>query len=651
MKKRDIQGQSKPTSEPLFVTSSLLSGSGAKPVNPPVASVAVVTPPASDPLITLPVSLPTPTSTPKTVAPTANSPLTQSQINSHAFKAIQDAFYNGHLSEEDVLERMRHRDSQGASLIHRIAQSGTATEVMSMIQLLAETHKSQACLQLMYTKENDDLLLPIHLLEENPNLQLPICTEEARKRILTNYEKYTVSEVSTRVDGPISWPMMLARYAAWADKTQMLTTLQQAWLAYVHVRRTIQYSATDPSFNYRPELNEAIKYTSMMRAVSGALCNAMPKSDGIHQAAHLWYIRDLTATVEQFKAANCEEYAFMVIRELLKLHCSLLMEVVYLSPGDHVVVLVGRTPDSDLDDWRTWGAQALIIDAWANRIYPATEIPKYFCDYAYYKQLNMIVPFDPEIHDCYVSLTYSSAEFAEYHAVIAPSAKNGNSEAQVSTYEADAAEYMKSLHQQYHGCVSNFFHQQVPVDNRIQSLSITPQGEHFEVTLKREKDPASTDISITRVHFMSCGLSQLYAEALKNKKKAVITYLNQHPDILDDFPKNDLVHNIILDALRFGIVSKATNDVHSYITYEKFIFYFKAYLYQLKKSHGLLVLNYLNTGAKSPYTGIEVIANGFQLIKADHGVDLLSLDDFHLYVNQIKQAKGVSQHTTKKHKI
>lgn len=50
------------------------------------------------------------------------------------------------------------------------------------------------------------------------------------------------------------------------------------------------------------------------------------------------------------------------------------VEFFALQEADHAFCVVGRDPDSRLDDMRTWGRDAVIIDPWLEEVYPASEI-------------------------------------------------------------------------------------------------------------------------------------------------------------------------------------------------------------------------------------------------------------------------------------
>ncbi|VTU39035.1 hypothetical protein [Variovorax sp. PBL-E5] len=68
---------------------------------------------------------------------------------------------------------------------------------------------------------------------------------------------------------------------------------------------------------------------------------------------------------------HCEEQASAAWRFLRECdpHGSL-VEVFRFEGGDHMLVVIGRERDSDLEDMSTWGPDAVVCDPWADKVYP-----------------------------------------------------------------------------------------------------------------------------------------------------------------------------------------------------------------------------------------------------------------------------------------
>lgn len=53
-----------------------------------------------------------------------------------------------------------------------------------------------------------------------------------------------------------------------------------------------------------------------------------------------------------------------------------LVELCKTSISRHVLVVIGRRPDSDRGNVSTWGPDAVVCDPWANKVYPLSEFPR-----------------------------------------------------------------------------------------------------------------------------------------------------------------------------------------------------------------------------------------------------------------------------------
>lgn len=98
---------------------------------------------------------------------------------------------------------------------------------------------------------------------------------------------------------------------------------------------------------------------------------------------------------KQFSVGNCVEYAQLVVNYLRKMDVGL-AELFEIKQGDHVFVVIGRAEDSDPTKPETWGPDAVVCDAWSNKVYPATDIMQHLMCYRYLEDgKNDTYPFDP----------------------------------------------------------------------------------------------------------------------------------------------------------------------------------------------------------------------------------------------------------------
>lgn len=132
-------------------------------------------------------------------------------------------------------------------------------------------------------------------------------------------------------------------------------------------------------------------------------CDVGERRKRLHAAAEI---------VRKFRAGNCQDYSFVVHDSATEQRPELRAEIFELRVGDHVFVVFGRQPGSDEHDYMTWGDSAVVCDAWAGEVYPASCMEENLYVYCS-RQLvgcddnrQMVTLFNPRFHqvDLYISL-------------------------------------------------------------------------------------------------------------------------------------------------------------------------------------------------------------------------------------------------------
>jgi hypothetical protein len=88
------------------------------------------------------------------------------------------------------------------------------------------------------------------------------------------------------------------------------------------------------------------------------------------------YILLPAATAEHVGCGNCGEQAalaFVYLVEDLKVKP---VEYMGRTNADHAFVVIGRSKDSDVSDYKTWGDQCVVCDPWDKKSFAASQIPK-----------------------------------------------------------------------------------------------------------------------------------------------------------------------------------------------------------------------------------------------------------------------------------
>lgn len=79
--------------------------------------------------------------------------------------------------------------------------------------------------------------------------------------------------------------------------------------------------------------------------------------------------------------------------------------------GGHNLLVVGRNPESDVNDISTWGENAFICDPWINKVYPLSEFKKMQEDTSYGK-------YNPEIYkESTIPPHYLSGKLRVLHSI------------------------------------------------------------------------------------------------------------------------------------------------------------------------------------------------------------------------------------------
>lgn len=76
---------------------------------------------------------------------------------------------------------------------------------------------------------------------------------------------------------------------------------------------------------------------------------------------------------KQLGVGNCEELATVAFLTLIKNNYQGKIEFVAFQGVDHVFVVLNRPDGTDPTDWKTWGANTIILDPWINRVFRANE--------------------------------------------------------------------------------------------------------------------------------------------------------------------------------------------------------------------------------------------------------------------------------------
>jgi hypothetical protein len=113
---------------------------------------------------------------------------------------------------------------------------------------------------------------------------------------------------------------------------------------------------------------------------------------------------------------NCTEISSAAFLYLLKKRRpDLKVDIFYMKKGNHAILVIGRDWNSNPDDITTWGPNAIVVDVWARKIYPASQILNFLEDFAGVDSLSqpILKKFDPSTQSLALveSNLYNAQEF------------------------------------------------------------------------------------------------------------------------------------------------------------------------------------------------------------------------------------------------
>lgn len=153
--------------------------------------------------------------------------------------------------------------------------------------------------------------------------------------------------------------------------------LQSAKHAVSYVNRRIVFSSNNPT-DVAGTLGLVGIGMQIFRKVADAKASQIAKSSG-GTSALSDYMRGSAEMAEAARMGNCREKAALAFLTLEKAGVKPLDLMAFLPPADHAFVVIGRTA-GDPSDYRNWGKDAVVCDAWNENSYEAVQIPSLMAD-------------------------------------------------------------------------------------------------------------------------------------------------------------------------------------------------------------------------------------------------------------------------------
>lgn len=316
------------------------------------------------------------------------------------------------LAKQNNLDSLiKIKDSQNNTLLH-IAVSNKKPDIEIVKSILNKLgHYATTLCKTM----NNTGHTPLYLAE--------LISDPTTKTTLINLLLPKTLDCSIKkLSTPINEEEVLNHSPETLKNSKLKENLQLACHAINLTRKETPDSSTHPQFNH---FNLEKKF-EMLRRITD-LRKKLYASGPTLNLNDISATKDRAAIIKAAAIANCTEHSLLMLshlREMIK-ETSTQVEIAYFANGDHAFNVIGREAKSDINKPSTWGANAVIADAWAGEAYPANEIESKLSDYisaAYNSDINasynLLAFYNPAYHKIESNPTYQSLDPDGYWAFI-----------------------------------------------------------------------------------------------------------------------------------------------------------------------------------------------------------------------------------------
>ncbi|HTM63981.1 MAG TPA: hypothetical protein VL360_05710 [Gammaproteobacteria bacterium] len=250
---------------------------------------------------------------------------------------------------------------------------------------------------------NDAGSLPVDVIPESADAK----GRKRKLKLTAELIPYTTADTLLPMDRLIDVNELLREYKTSGNK-KLMENLALACEAVNIVRKFKLRSYTHPSANSlsKAEFNKLCALIGDMRfgshVVATGTSPVLPHPD--LQKLHIKNKHAITKGV-----GNCDEYASITLEYVRRLDSYVRAEIFNIKNGDHAFVVVGRNLNSDEKDFKTWGDEAVVCDAWAGSVFPASEMSVKLGDYKWRgfagrsDKFSTVFHFNPKYHRLSVS--------------------------------------------------------------------------------------------------------------------------------------------------------------------------------------------------------------------------------------------------------
>lgn len=267
-------------------------------------------------------------------------------------------------------------DEAGNTALHQLVSS---TIHANKLYRFTESNGSEKT-KIMATMANNAGQLPVDLLTKQNDIVRNALINLAMP---ANY---------LGLNKPICIDDLIPPYFDYSD-SKLLTALEVGCHIANKARETINQSNTHPDsgIHLKDHHDISIKLSQIRDQViirSHFTLNDMQK---------------LSELIEQFRVGNCSEFSAYALNQLRHEPTNYIIhgEIARIKNEDHVFIVLNRIENSDPRNYKTWGVNAVIVDAWYGQVYPVAEIEVKLSGHRYYNEENSAFSFNilPKFND------------------------------------------------------------------------------------------------------------------------------------------------------------------------------------------------------------------------------------------------------------
>lgn len=181
-------------------------------------------------------------------------------------------------------------------------------------------------------------------------------------------------------------------------------------------------------------LDKTLKETGQMRDEMREQFEKLPLS----QQTFFNRFKIKSKIAQEYSLGNCEEMSSVALFKLLdKGFYNTQLDIVRIKNGGHNFLVIGRARNSNPEDYKTWGDEAVICDPWKNDFFLLSELESKLCDASLedfeQKGEASLIPFDPNKQSLEVKISgllspkelqldmpknLNNKELVTYHSII-----------------------------------------------------------------------------------------------------------------------------------------------------------------------------------------------------------------------------------------